>query len=69
MKEDKENDIQTGQDPFIMQSDCAYVRVPKTCALGGVFVHQRAHVNTCAYLRGRMGPGFDKRGSESFAQL
>lgn len=41
------------------------VCVFKTCASGCVcvFGDQCAHVSTCAYLCGRMGPAFDKRGS------
>lgn len=44
---------------------CVCVCVFKTCAWGCVcvFVHHGAHVNTCAYLCGRTGPAFDKRGS------
>lgn len=44
---------------------CIGVRtcVFKTCASGCVLLHQRIHMWTRAYLCGRMGPAFDKRGS------
>lgn len=67
--EDKEK--QTGQGPLGTQSGVCEVKtvmalclfVQNMCLGVCVSVQRRAHVNTCAYLCGRMGPVFDKRGS------